>query len=166
MNLLKAMVIGSIGMGFGQLALAGAADFEDVKMPCAVLKNGKVLKQQTCVADGFEHGNVYGGGYGWRFNVQGYGNIKLDDGVKFKTNAKGEPMTNKHNEVIEDKSWTTLNGKPANIRLRLPKSFALLNPAQEKQYYEGKISSTPYTCWYYKSKVQARFDEVCYIESR
>lgn len=164
MKLLKAMVVASIGLGLGQMALAGASEYDNVKLPCAILKDGKVLKQQICLASGFEHGNMYGGGYGWSFSIQGYGKIRLDAGTTFKTDANDELMVDKHGEAIEDESWTNLNGKPANIRLRMPKTFVLLNEAQENQYYEGELNIRPYTCWYFSQKTHMAFDEVCYFD--
>lgn len=164
MKLFGAMVVAGISMGISQMALASASEYNNVKLPCAILKDGKVLKQQTCLASGFEHGNVYGGGYGWRFNIQGYGRITLDGGTRFKTDANGELMADKHGEAIEDETWTMFNDKPANIRLRMPKTFAILSKQQENQYYEGKLKTEPYTCWYYAGKTSAKFDEVCYLD--
>lgn len=159
------MLIAVMGVSVSHTVLAGVAEYSDVKMPCAVLKNGKVLKQQTCVADGFEHaGAGYGGGYGWDFSIKGYGKITLDSGVSFKTDANGELVRDEHDEIIEDESWTTLNKKPADIRLRMPKTFAVLSEQQENQYYEGKLKE-PYTCWYYTGKTSGKFDEVCYLQS-
>lgn len=151
MKVLNAVSIMVVGVVFSQAALAGAIEYTDVKLPCAVLKNGKVLKQRTCIAQGFEHGNGHGGGYGWIFEMQGYGIVKLDGGTIFKT------------DTTKEKSWITLNGKNAKIRMRMPRTFAIFSQAQERQYQKRGIEITPYTCWYYTKKTNTKFDEVCYL---
>ena len=166
MRLFNVALIAIIGVTLSQLALASASEYDNVKLPCAVLKNGKVLKQQTCLASGFEHGNVYGGGYGWSFNIKGYGNIILDSGTVFKTDANDELIVDEHGETVEDKSWMTLNDEPASIRVRMSKTFKVPTKVQESQYYEDKLNTQLYTCWYFNHKTQMKFDEVCYIDDR
>lgn len=142
----------TVGLLASSLSWAGAYEFENAKLHCVFLKNGKVIKQQNCTADGYEHaGAAYGGGQGYTFHlIKGYGKIRVDTGVSYsdtKMDKDGSPMV--------EEEWTDLNGKPARVSYRIPKTFKL---ATQKQ-----IDNNPnklYTC--YTPKKNAKY-EFCYL---
>lgn len=139
---------------------AGAAQFDNEKMHCAIFKNGKLAKQQTCVADGYEHaGAGYGGGAGWDFRkIAGYGKISVDTGVKFAEN-----QTNADGSSVVEEEWLNLNGKPAVQRHRIAKSYQILTPTQEKNYYDNGLKDKNgkdikvYSCLYQKANPNFEF---------
>lgn len=141
-------------------AFAGAAQYENEKMHCAIFKNGKLAKQQNCVADGFEHaGAGYGGGAGWNFkNIPGYGKISVETGYQLS-----ETQTNPDGSSVVEKEWLLLNKKPAVQRHRIAKSYLPLTSSQEKLYYDGKLKNSKgkdvqlYSCLYQKSNPNFEF---------
>lgn len=141
-------------------AFASAAQFENRKMHCAIFKNDKLVKQQKCIADGYEHaGAGYGGGQGWNFkNIPGIGKISIDSGVRFSENK-----TNPDGSSVIEKEWLDLNDKPAVQRYRTAKNFKPLTSAQEKLYYEGKLKDSKgkdialYSCYFQKNKKDFEF---------
>lgn len=118
-------------------AFAGAVQYDNEKMHCAIFKNNKLVKQQNCTADGYEHaGAAYGAGKGWTFKaIPGYGKISIDKGVQYAEN-----QTDPEGYAVIEKQWLDLNEKLAVIRYRIAKSYQLLTPAQEKQYTDAGLS--------------------------
>ena len=118
-------------------AHAGASEFEDLALQCAVLVDGKVVVQEACVADGVEHGGAaYGGGLEISFDQVGmYRNIKVSEGCTMR----GDQCV----------TYSYLNGKTAETQLRTPE-LKLLTPAQIRDYeraHELGFGSTKlYSC--------------------
>lgn len=140
------------GLLVSSLTVAGVHEFKDAKFHCVFLKKGKVVKQQNCTADGYEHaGAGYGGGRGYTFHpIKGYGEIQIDSGVAFsntKMDKDGSPMI--------EKEWNNLDGKPAIMRWRTPKTFKL---ATQKQIESN--NDTLYTCYLHKKNAKYEF---CYL---
>lgn len=167
----RAMPMLKFKVSFGILAIglmmastqasAGAYQEENIKMHCAILKNGKPIKQLNCVADGFVHaGAMYGGGSGYEFKpIKGYGAIDVATGVNVVQDANGDPVWTDEGEVLFDEGYTLMNGKDAVMRYRMPKTFRLLSEKEEEQYLEGKLKIQPYTCFGY---VHLRAFEFCF----
>lgn len=141
-------------------AFAGAWEYNNEKMHCAIFKNGKLAKQQNCIADGYEHaGAVYGGGAGWEFKaIPGYGKISVDWGFQLS-----ETKTDPDGGAAIEKQWLDLNEKPAVKRHRIAKSYKLLTTAQETLYEEGKLTDkhgkniNVYSCFYQKANPAFEF---------
>lgn len=141
-------------------AFAGAAQFENEKMHCAIFKNNKLVKQQNCIADGYQHaGAAYGAGEGWTFkNIAGYGKISVDWGFQLS-----ETKTDPDGSAAIEKQWLDLNEKPAVRRHRIAKSYQLLTTAQETLYEEGKLTDkygkaiNVYSCFYQKANPAFEF---------
>lgn len=129
-------------------AIAGAHSEENIKMHCVILKDGKVVKQQSCVADGYVHaGAGYGGGTGYSFkSIKGYGAISVDLSASVLTDSQGNPLEDENGDT-KIESHTTMNDKPAKQRYRMPKTFKLLTPTQEERYYNRELKFEPYTCF-------------------
>ena len=142
-------------------ANASAHEEKNIKMHCAILKDGKVIKQQQCVADGYVHaGAMYGGGSGYTFKpIKGYGSISVDLSL--------DALKDKHGNLIEKANGVQMvskyfiNNKDAISRYRMPKTFKLLTPAEEKRYDNGELKEKPYTCFIQKHKPKYEF---CFSE--
>lgn len=134
-------------------AFAGAATDDNVKMHCVILKNGKVVHKQNCIADGYQHGNMYGAGEGYDFNpIKGYGKISVDSSTTVLTDKNDNPITDARgfNKMV---SSDTMNDKAAIIQYRTPKNFKLL-----KNYEGGLIGGQePYRCYIHKTKPKFEF---------
>lgn len=135
-------------------ANASAHEEKNIKMHCAILKDGKVIKQQQCIADGYVHaGAMYGGGSGYTFKpIKGYGSISVDYSYETTTDKHGNTKTI---------SKELINNKDAISRYRMPKTFKLLTPAEEKRYDNGELKEKPYTCFIQKHKPKYEF---CFSE--
>lgn len=157
-------LIGTFALSIGT-AHAGAYEHTNVKKHCVIIKNGKVVKQQTCTADGYEHaGAGYGGGFGWNFKpIKGYGAISIEGGVSLKQDSRGNPITDREGNGIIDEEWLDLNGKPAINRYRFPKTFKAFTKADEQKWYNGTLKDAkgneidPYQCYYHKKNPKYEF---------
>lgn len=138
---------------------ADAAQFDNKKTHCAIFKNGKLAKQQTCVVDGYVQSGAYVSSEGWDFSkIAGYGIISVDKGVNFAEN-----QTNADGSLVVEKEWLDLNGKPAVQRHRIAKSYQILTPAQEKNYDDNGLKDKNgkdikvYSCLYQKANPNFEF---------
>lgn len=126
---------------------------DNIKMHCVIIKNGKVAHKQNCVADGYVHSAAgYGGGAGYEFRpIKGYGKIRVDSGIDYQLDARGEVI---ESSIVESHA---IDEKPAIIRYRTPKSFKLLTKAQEEKFANGSLKFTPYTCFIPKKNAKFEF---------
>lgn len=139
-------------------AYASAYQEDNIKMHCAILKNGKVIKQQSCVADGYVYSSAASGsGSGYTFkSIRGYGVISVNASSEVVTDAKGEPIYNSDgtNKLV---SSETMNDKSAIMRYRMPKTFKLLTKSEEERYLNGGLKVEPYTCFIHKTQPKYEF---------
>lgn len=147
------------------VAHAAAQEYINVKKHCVIIKNGKVVKQQACTADGYEHAAAgYGGGFGWDFKpIKGYGAISVEGGVSLKEDSRGNIVTDHEGNSVIDKEWLDLNNKPAISRYRFPKTFKVFTTEDEQKWYNGTLKDAkgkeidPYQCYYHKKNPQYEF---------
>lgn len=126
-------------------------------MHCAIFKNDKLVKQQKCVADGYAHANMYGGGSGYAFkSIQGYGKISVGIATEFLMDKNGNHLYDADG-FNKQKSSSVMNNKDAIVRYRMPKTLKLLTDTQEQQYYNGTLKAQPYTCFIHKKKPTFEF---------
>lgn len=88
---------------------------------CYPKKWQKIVHQQKCVVEGYEYGNVYGGGYGYTFKpIKGYGKISVDSGTNALQDDKGEVIVSKDGTVEWGETEFFIKDKDAFMRNRHP----------------------------------------------
>ncbi len=148
---MKSYVLLSLGLLVSGAVFAGVEHFKDAKLHCVFLKNGKVVKQQNCTADGHMRSSVAYGDEGYAFHaIKGYGKIKVENGYSLLMDKMDQ------NGESEFETYALLNGKPAIMRWRTPKTFKL---ATQKQI-ESDDDNTLYTCYSHEKNAKYEF---CYL---
>lgn len=129
------------------------------KAHCVILKNDKVVHQQNCLYDGEMMGNIWSLSYSTRIKkIKGYGNFNIEYFSK-SLEANDNVVYDSDGQIVTAEEWLTLNGKPAQHRYRMSKTFKEFTQTQATRYEQGKLNIAPYNCYYLSS---GKGVEICY----
>ncbi len=136
-NFIKRLALAATFLCAASVGYAGYGEVSNQKAHCVVLKNNKVVHQQSCLYDRKAIGDVWSSSYSTKIKkIKGYGNFNIEYYSKSLV-VNDDFVYDSDGQIINDEESVTLNGKSAYQRYRMPKTLKVLTKAQVARYERG-----------------------------